>query len=74
MIKKERILILGATGMLGSMVFRCFFKKSAFNVFGTTRQKSEIENLNKNSLFIFDASDNVNPQLDKISEYLNLIM
>lgn len=68
MAKKKNILILGATGMLGSMVFKYFFKKPTFNTFGTVRQISGTKNLNKNSLFIFNANDNINPQLDRLSE------
>lgn len=39
-MQKERILILGVTGMLGHTLFKELNKNDSFEVFGTTRNKS----------------------------------
>ena len=39
-MEKERILILGVTGMLGHTLFKEMNKNESFEVFGTTRSKS----------------------------------
>lgn len=39
-MEKERILILGVTGMLGHTLFKEMNKNENFEVFGTTRSKS----------------------------------
>jgi dTDP-4-dehydrorhamnose reductase len=39
-MEKERILILGVTGMLGHTLFKEMNKNNAFEVFGTTRSKN----------------------------------
>ena len=41
-MEKERILILGVTGMLGHTLFKEMNKNEAFEVFGTTRSKSSL--------------------------------
>ena len=38
-MEKERILILGVTGMLGHTLFKEMNKNENFEVFGTTRNK-----------------------------------
>ena len=43
-MQKERILILGVTGMLGHTLFKEMIKNEKFEVFGTTRSKSGLEN------------------------------
>lgn len=43
-MSKERILILGVTGMLGHTLFKEMNKNASFEVFGTTRRKSGLEN------------------------------
>lgn len=42
-MSKERILILGVTGMLGHILFKEMYKNANFEVFGTTRRKSGLE-------------------------------
>lgn len=42
-MSKERILILGVTGMLGHTLFKEMHKNQNFEVFGTTRRKSGLE-------------------------------
>uniref|UniRef100_UPI0040470F2B sugar nucleotide-binding protein n=1 Tax=Aliarcobacter sp. TaxID=2321116 RepID=UPI0040470F2B len=42
-MKKERILILGVTGMLGHTLFKEMNKNDSFEVFGTTRSKSGLQ-------------------------------
>lgn len=41
--RKKRILVLGATGMLGSTLFRTFSKEQNYETFGSIRDKSAIE-------------------------------
>ena len=41
-MEKERILILGVTGMLGHTLFKEMNKNEVFEVFGTTRSKSSL--------------------------------
>ena len=43
-MQKARILVLGVTGMLGHTLFKEMGKNEAFEVFGTTRSKSGLEN------------------------------
>jgi dTDP-4-dehydrorhamnose reductase len=43
-MQKERILILGITGMLGHTLFKEMNKNTSFEVFGTTRSKSGLNN------------------------------
>lgn len=43
MLQKERVLILGITGMLGHTLFKEMRKYDHFDVFGTTRNKSGLE-------------------------------
>ncbi len=43
-MQKERILVLGVTGMLGHTLFKEMGKNEKFEVFGTTRSKSGLEN------------------------------
>ncbi len=42
-----KILILGATGMLGSTIFRMFSDKTDWNVFGTVRSEESIQTFSK---------------------------
>lgn len=48
MLEKERILILGITGMLGHTLFKEMNKNEYFDVFGTTRNKIGLENFFSN--------------------------
>ena len=57
--------MLGISGMLGSMVFNYLSKNSAFNVYGTVRDKKYL----KDRVFLFDAYDS--SQLDR-EEIVNL--
>ena len=43
-MQKERVLILGITGMLGHTLFKEMNKNADFEVFGTTRNKSDLGN------------------------------
>ena len=40
--KKSDILVIGATGLLGNMVFRLLSERGDFNLFGTVRKESAI--------------------------------
>ncbi|MDX1810297.1 MAG: SDR family oxidoreductase, partial [Sulfurospirillaceae bacterium] len=42
-MKKEKILVLGVTGMLGHVLFKEMNKNKNFEVFGTTRNKTGLE-------------------------------
>ncbi len=42
-IKKQIILVLGVTGMLGHVIFKEMSKNALFNVYGTTRNKSALK-------------------------------
>jgi dTDP-4-dehydrorhamnose reductase len=53
MSKMVNILILGTSGMLGSMVFDYLSKNKNFNVYGTVRNSKYQEN----RIILFDASD-----------------
>ena len=48
-----KILILGISGMLGSMMFDYLSKNSDFSVYGTVREKKYL----KDRVFLFDAYD-----------------
>ncbi|MFX0005710.1 MAG: dTDP-4-dehydrorhamnose reductase family protein [Promethearchaeota archaeon] len=47
------ILVLGVSGMLGSMVFDYLSKNSIFNVYGTVRNSKFLNN----KIYLFDAND-----------------
>jgi dTDP-4-dehydrorhamnose reductase len=49
-----RVLVLGVTGMLGSMVYRYLRAEKGLVVSGTVRDKKQAK-LSKNSLYYFDA-------------------
>ena len=59
------ILVLGISGMLGSVVFDYFKKNNEFNVYGTVRN----EKFKKADVFLFDA---FNPSQLEREEILNL--
>ncbi|MBU0721471.1 SDR family oxidoreductase [bacterium] len=42
-MQKQKILILGVTGMLGHTLFKEMSKNESFHVYGTTRSKSSLE-------------------------------
>jgi dTDP-4-dehydrorhamnose reductase len=42
-VRREKILILGVTGMLGHTLFKEMLKNKRFDVFGTTRNKNGLE-------------------------------
>ena len=46
-MRKQRLLILGATGMLGSTLIRWFEQHSEYEVFGSSRGGSIIAELQK---------------------------
>lgn len=71
-----RVLVIGATGMLGNAVFRYFSKREEFNVYGTIRQESHrkafpndlsgslISNVNVNSIEgIINVVERVRPDV-----------
>ncbi|MFX1309501.1 MAG: dTDP-4-dehydrorhamnose reductase family protein [Promethearchaeota archaeon] len=53
MIIISNILVLGVSGMLGSMVFDYLSKNPNFNVYGTVRNPKFL----KDKIFLFDAND-----------------
>lgn len=65
MIKIPNVLILGVSGMLGSMVFDYLSNNTELKVYGTVRNPKYL----KNSVFLFDANDI--SQLEK-KEFLDL--
>jgi len=60
------ILVFGATGMLGSMVYSYFKKSTKFSVHGTYYNESEIGPFDKQELEKFDASNQMIEQFDSI--------
>ena len=59
----KKILILGKTGMLGSMLYYHFSKKNDYNVFSTSRENSDKKNL------FFDAiGSDINALSDFVKE------
>jgi dTDP-4-dehydrorhamnose reductase len=65
-MKKINVLILGATGMLGSMMYDYFSQNKKFNVKCTARQKTNLPYFDSN-LFLFDANENFSEQLREIT-------
>lgn len=65
MIIITKVLILGVSGMLGSMVFDYLSKNTELKVYGTVRNPEYL----KNNVFLFDAYDT--SQLEK-KEFLDL--
>ena len=57
------ILIFGASGMLGSALMKHFIKKKEFNVYGTVRSKSSVENCS--ALFLSRCLYNIDDELEK---------
>lgn len=56
----KKILVLGVTGMLGSMVYNVLSKNSNFDVRGTARDPKEAPLAQQGNIFAFDAeSDNI---------------
>ncbi len=53
MIKITNILVLGVSGMLGSMVFKYLSKNPNFNVYGTVRNTKYLDE----KIYFFDAND-----------------
>ena len=51
MKKIKNILVLGVSGMLGSMVYDCLSKNRDFKVYGTVRNPK----YQKHQIFLFDA-------------------
>lgn len=63
----KNILVLGATGMLGSMVFSYLGKNKALNVAGTCRNNEDLSFFNqKSNLYLFNANRDLPSQLDNI--------
>jgi dTDP-4-dehydrorhamnose reductase len=63
------VLVLGVTGMLGSMVFSYFKANTNHQVFGTYRHRQNLpQSLEFNEIIFFDASNNINKQLDEITK------
>ena len=63
---KNKVLILGATGMLGAMVYDYLSQNESILVYGTIRNKSDSDIINNH--FYFDANDNISKQLGNIYE------
>lgn len=66
-MKKQKLLILGATGMLGSTLLRWFEQDSEFEVFGSSRGASLIAELQKRSPSIKFYSDIDVDSLDSLT-------
>ena len=60
---QTNILIFGASGMLGSALMKHFIKKKEFNVYGTVRSKSSVENCS--ALFLSRCLYNIDVELEK---------
>lgn len=59
MIKKQKILVMGATGMLGWIVYHYFKNNSHYDVWGTIRNNKKLSTFHDNiKLFLFDATQN----------------
>ena len=54
MIYRKKILILGASGMLGHIVFLKLFNNKKFSTFGTVRKKNifKLKKINKNIIYL----------------------
>ena len=65
------ILVFGITGMLGSMVYSHLKLNKSFKVLGTYLNKSELGHFKVEDTFQFDASVNVNEQIDVIVKEFN---
>jgi dTDP-4-dehydrorhamnose reductase len=61
--KLTNILILGASGMLGSALMKHFIQKKEFNVYGTVRSKTSVENCS--DLFRSSSLYNIDVELEK---------
>ena len=59
------ILVLGITGMLGSMVFN-YLNDSKDSVYGTIRRNKSTIYQNNNNIIYFDATDNIANQIKNI--------
>lgn len=59
MLGKTEVLVLGASGMLGSEVLRCFSEKDGFNVVGTVRSSSSVQYLPKTLQPLIEANIDV---------------
>ena len=59
---KTTVLILGAGGMLGNTLFRCFFADSRYDVFGTLRTSGKMR------FFTAQEHDRIIPNIDVQSE------
>ena len=63
------ILVLGITGMLGSMVYDYLSQNERFNVYGTLRQR--ISRFENEQVFEFDADTSIDKTLEEIIEKVN---
>lgn len=61
---KNKVLILGATGMLGAMIYDHLIQNESILVYGTIRNIDDKEIIN--NYFYFDAKENIQKQLENI--------
>lgn len=64
-VNTPKILVLGASGMLGSMVFSYFIDKKSVELMGTVRNISKLRKFNYN-LFQFDVNKDISEQLSEL--------
>lgn len=57
--KRKKILILGVSGLLGSTVFKFFYKENHFKIIGVSRKSKKFKR-NSNLIAIVDKIDNFN--------------
>jgi dTDP-4-dehydrorhamnose reductase len=68
----KKILVLGMSGMLGSMIYDYLKKNPSIEVAGTYLKKEEIEAfVSEKNLFHFDASKKIKDQLHQIYQQFN---
>lgn len=68
--KKVKVLVMGINGMLGSMFFRYFLDKPAYNVVGTFFGINPFKE-DSEKVIHFDASVNIAPQMSEIIKRFN---
>ncbi len=68
----KRVLVLGASGMLGSMVYEYMLNNSEYETAGTVRNFNDLPDFgNRGRLFNFDAAEKVEESLKNIIEEFN---
>jgi dTDP-4-dehydrorhamnose reductase len=58
-MNSERVLILGASGMLGSMLFKCFHEYSDHAVLGVVRSRASIKNFSSSQAGRLEVIDDI---------------